>query len=76
MSIIEKAIELVDSKGRERVTGLFDTGSTSSCIDKGIAQKLELLIPLPQPLEFETAKKDDKMAVTPLLPTSERMGTS
>ena len=63
MSIIEKTIELVGSKGRERVTGLFDTGSTYSCIDKGIAQKLELLIPLPQPLEFETAKKDDKMAV-------------
>ncbi|MBM3235705.1 retroviral-like aspartic protease [Candidatus Poribacteria bacterium] len=63
MSIIEKTIELVGSKGREKVTGLFDSGSTYSCIDKALAQKLELLTPLPQPLEFETAKKDDKMVV-------------
>ncbi|MBM3235706.1 retroviral-like aspartic protease [Candidatus Poribacteria bacterium] len=63
MSIIEKSIELVGSKGREKVTGLFDSGSTYSCIDKSLAQKLELLTPLPQPLEFETAKKDDKMVV-------------
>ncbi len=63
MSIIEKSLELVGSKGREKVSGLFDTGSTYSCINKELAQKLELLIPLPQPLEFETAKKDDKMVV-------------
>ncbi len=63
MSIIEKIIELIGSKGREKVSGLFDTGSTYSCIDKVLAQKLELLTPLSQPLEFETAKKDDKMVV-------------
>ena len=63
MSIIEKIIELIGSKGREKVSGLFDTGSTYSCIDKVLAQKLELLTPSSQPLEFETAKKDDKMVV-------------
>ncbi len=63
MAIIEKSIFLVGSKGREKVTGLFDTGSTYSCINKVLAQKLELLTPLPQPLEFETAKKGDKMVV-------------
>jgi len=56
MSIIEKAIELVGSKGREKVTGLFDTGSTYSCIGKELAEKLGILEPIPQPLEFETAK--------------------
>lgn len=63
MSIIEEVIELVGSKGREKVSGLFDTGSTYSCINKMLAQKLELLTPLPQPFEFETAKKGDKIEV-------------
>jgi hypothetical protein len=63
MSIIEKSIELVGSKGRAKVTGLFDSGSTYSCIDKRLAEKLGMLEPIPQPLEFETAKKGDKILV-------------
>ena len=63
MAIIEKTIELVGSKGREKVTGLFDSGSTYSCIEKRLAEKLGMLEPIPQPLEFETAKKGDKIEV-------------
>lgn len=61
MAIIEKEVELVGSKGREKVTGLFDSGSTYSCIEKELAQKLEMIIPLPIPLEFETAKRGEKI---------------
>ena len=63
MAIIEKTIELVGSKSREKVTGLFDSGSTYSCIEKRLAEKLGMLEPIPQPLEFETAKKGDKIEV-------------
>lgn len=61
MAIIEKEIELVGSKGRKKEIGLFDSGSTYSCIEKGLAQKLETIIHLPMPLEFETAKKGEKV---------------
>lgn len=59
MAIIEKEIELVGSKGGGKVTGLFDSGSTYSCIERGLAQRLEMITPLPTPLEFETAKRGE-----------------
>ncbi|MDI6886013.1 MAG: retropepsin-like aspartic protease [archaeon] len=61
MAIIEKEVELVGSKGKEKVTGLFDSGATYSCIEKELAQQLEMIIPLPTPLPFETAKKGEKV---------------
>ena len=61
MAIIEKEIELVGSKGGEKITGLFDSGAAYSCIEKELAQKLETIIPLPTPLEFETAKKGERV---------------
>ncbi len=64
MAVIEKEIELVGSKGREKLTGLFDSGATYSCIDSELARRLEIVIPLPQPLEFETAEVGRKIPVT------------
>ncbi len=64
MAVIEKEIELVGSKGREKLTGLFDSGATYSCIDSELARRLEIVIPLPQPLEFETAEVGRKITVT------------
>ncbi len=61
MAIIEKEVELVGSKGKEKVTGLFDSGATYSCIEKELAQQLEMIIPLPMPLPFETAKKGEEV---------------
>jgi len=61
MAIIEKEIELVGSKGRRRLTVIFDSGSSYSCIDKGLADRLEIITPLPTPLLFETAKKGEKI---------------
>ncbi len=57
MAIIEKEVELVGSKGREKVIGFFDSGASYSCIEKGLAQKLETIIPLPTPVSLETAEK-------------------
>jgi len=56
MAIIEKEIKLVGSKGEHELTGLFDSGATYSCIDRGIAEGLGVLEPLPSPLSLETAE--------------------
>ena len=42
MTIIAKEIELVGSKGREKVTGLFDSGATYSCIKKELEGALPI----------------------------------
>ena len=48
---------LVGSRGRKRVKGLFDSGATYSCISRELATELEILIPLPESISFETAEK-------------------
>jgi hypothetical protein len=58
VSLIKKPIILAGSKGREQVTALFDSGASYSCIAKELAEKIENLIPLSEPMEFETAEKD------------------
>jgi hypothetical protein len=49
---------LAGSKGRSRVTALFDSGASYSCINKNLAEELAHLEPLSEPMEFETAEKD------------------
>ncbi len=61
MAVIEKEVELVGSKGRGKVAGLFDSGSTYSCIKKERADKLGVIDFLPEPLELETAKEGEKI---------------
>jgi hypothetical protein len=63
MAVIEKEIELAGSKGREKVIGLFDSGSTYSCIKKELAEKLGVIDFLPEPMELETAKEEEKIEV-------------
>ena len=65
MAVIEKRVKLVGSKGEKELTGLFDSGATYSCIDRALAEKLEIPIPLPDLLLLETAQKG--MAVEVLL---------
>jgi hypothetical protein len=57
MTIIEKEIKLVGSKGEHELVGLFDSGATYSCIDQDLAKELEILIPLPVPIPLETVEK-------------------
>jgi len=56
MAIIEKPVELRGSKGRQEVLALFDSGSTYSCIQPQLARALATVDPLPEPMEFGTAK--------------------
>ena len=63
MSVIEKEIKLVGSKGEHELTGLFDSGATYSCIAQDLAKKLETLIPLPTPLSLETAEEGRPLKV-------------
>jgi len=61
MSIIEKSVRLVGSKGEKEVPTLFDSGSTYSCILPELAEKLGMPEPLPEPMEFGTAEDERKV---------------
>jgi hypothetical protein len=63
MAIIAKKLKLVGSKGDKELEGLFDSGASYSCIDKELAQRLEIVTPLATPLMLGTAKKGENVAV-------------
>lgn len=63
MAVIAKELELVGSKGRAKVTGLFDSGATYSFIRKELAAGLAPLDALPRPLTFELAREGDTVEV-------------
>jgi len=63
MAIIEKKVKLVGSKGEHELVGLFDSGSTYSCIDRALAETLGALEPLPSPLSLETVEVGRVMEV-------------
>ncbi len=56
MAIIQKLIRLVGSKGSREEVAIFDSGSTYSCIQPELAKKLVSIEPLPEPMDFGTAK--------------------
>jgi predicted aspartyl protease len=64
MAVIQKEIELVGSKGRTKEVALFDSGATYSCIRREIAEKLEVILTLPEPLDLSTAKETEKLKAT------------
>lgn len=61
MAVIIKEITLIGSKGRTNKDAIFDSGSTYSCIHPELAEGLETIIPLPEPMEFSTAKEGEKV---------------
>ncbi|HOK40137.1 MAG TPA: retropepsin-like aspartic protease [bacterium] len=61
MAIIRKKIKLVGPLGKREIEAMFDSGASYSCIRKDIAEKLEILRPLVEPMEFVTAKKEIKI---------------
>jgi predicted aspartyl protease len=63
MAIITKKLKLVGSAGEQELDGLFDSGATYSCIEKKLAQRLEILMPLVTPIQLGTAKKGKNVAV-------------
>jgi len=64
MAVIEKEIKLVGSKGEEQVVAIFDSGASYSCIQPELAGELELILALPQPMEFGTAENGRKLTAT------------
>ena len=64
MGVIMKQIKLVGSKGSSEVVATFDTGATYSFIRRDVAEQLETLLPLPQPMEFEMAQEGSKFTVS------------
>jgi len=64
MAVIQKDIELVGSKGRVRSVALFDSGASYSCISPDLAKKLEQITPLPEPMNFGTAKNGEQVTAT------------
>jgi len=63
MGILFERIKLVGSKGERDIIALFDSGASYSFIKKELAKELETIISLPIPLEFETAREGEKLAV-------------
>ena len=61
MAVIQKEIKLVGSKGEKKVEAIFDSGATYSCIDPELARRLEVVSPLPEPMDFGTAEKKRKV---------------
>jgi len=64
MAVIQKEIRLVGSKGEKEVLAIFDSGSTYSCIQPQLAEKLGMIESLPEPMDFGTAKEGDKLSAT------------
>ncbi|MEW6215569.1 MAG: retropepsin-like aspartic protease [Nitrospirota bacterium] len=61
MAVIIKKIRLKGSKGEIDREAIFDSGSTYSCIQPELAESLDILLPLPTPKEFATAKEGEKV---------------
>jgi len=64
MAVIQKLIRLAGSKGSEEVAAIFDSGSTYSCIRPDLAKKLEIALPLPEPMDFSTAEEGQRLTAT------------
>ncbi|MEW6162916.1 MAG: retropepsin-like aspartic protease [Nitrospirota bacterium] len=61
MAVIIKEIKLIGSKGKVEKEAIFDSGSTYSCIHPELAERLETVIPLPEPMEFSTVEEGRKV---------------
>ncbi len=55
MAAIQKTIRCMGSKGSQEIVALFDSGATYACIRPDVADPLEVILPLPEPMEFNTA---------------------
>jgi hypothetical protein len=64
MAVIQKLIRLVGSKGGQEEVAIFDSGSTYSCIQPELAEKLEIIVPLPESMDFGTAKEGETLTAT------------
>jgi len=64
MVVIQKEIRLVGSKGEKKVVAIFDSGATYSCIQPDLAKTLELILKLPEPMDFGTAREGERLTAS------------
>lgn len=64
MAVIEKEIRIAGSKGERKVMAVFDSGASYSCIQPELASELELVLKLPEPMDFTTAKEGERLSAT------------
>jgi len=62
MAVIEKELRLVGSKGERTVKAIFDSGASYSCIKPELAKELGMVEPLPEPMDFGTAKEGESLS--------------
>jgi len=55
MSLLENQVTLKGLRGEITVNALFDSGASYSCIRKDVAEKISVLDPMEEPMDFETA---------------------
>jgi len=55
MSLLQNQVTLKGLRGERAVSALFDSGASYSCIPRSVAEKIGILEPLEEPMEFETA---------------------
>ena len=64
MGVIINRVKLVGSKESKKVDALYDNDASFSFIKTELAQKLDVILDLPEPLEFETAENGRKINVS------------
>lgn len=64
MAVIQKDIRLVGTLGSKEELALFDSGATYSCINPELAKQLDVVIRLPEPRIFGTAKNGETLEAT------------
>ncbi len=64
MGIVTKRIRLVGSKGEHETEGLFDSDPIYSFIRRDVAERLEILLPIPQPMSFKIAQRNAKVTAS------------
>jgi Retroviral aspartyl protease len=63
MSIIRSPLLFRGTKNDKYLYGLFDSGANLSAIRKDLAEHIDILIPLPEPIRLATANSSDFMIV-------------
>ena len=61
MAVIQKTIRFAGSKRSQEVLALFDSGATYSCIRPELAAALEVVLPLPEPMDLGSARDGEKV---------------
>ena len=74
MAVIIKEIKLKGSRGEKNTEAIFDSGATYSCIHPNLARNLGTIDSLPEPMEFSTAKKGEKIAAIGRVPLNFYIG--